>query len=112
MREGILKVSDLVQRLICLFSEGWHLTRNHRSWALGMALVLPGLAAAQTVRIGSEFRVNTYTTSYQEHPSIARNASGEFIVVWQSFGHDGSGFGIFGKRYDPNGVPLGGEFQI
>ena len=66
----------------------------------------------QTARIGPEFRVNTYTTSYQEAPRIARNSSGEFIVVWQSWTQDGSGFGVFGQHFDASGVALGGEFQV
>ena len=34
--------------------------------------------------LGPEFRVNTYTTSHQRHPSVASDASGNFVVVWQS----------------------------
>jgi hypothetical protein len=37
----------------------------------------------------------------------------EIIVVWQSQGQDGSGFGIFGRGFDSSGVPDdGGEAQI
>ena len=60
---------------------------------------------------GSEFRVNTYTTSSQYAPSIAMDLTGDFVVVWQSY-QDGSGYGIFGQRYDSSGTKQGSEFQI
>ena len=61
--------------------------------------------------LGSEFRVNTITSGQQEHPSVAMDATGRFVVVWQRPG-DGSGSGIFGQRFESAGEPLGGEFQI
>jgi len=67
---------------------------------------------AQTMRVGPEFRVNTYTTSYQEQPRIARNGTGAFVVVWQSRLQDGSASGIYGRRYDAAGTALGPEFQV
>ena len=51
--------------------------------------------------LGPEFRVNTYTTSFQRYPSVAAAGSGDFVVVWQSLDQDGSGEGIFGERYRP-----------
>jgi hypothetical protein len=60
---------------------------------------------------GGEFRVNTYVTGNQLYPSVASNPLGDFVVVWQS-GHDGSGYGIFGQRFDASGTPQGSEFQI
>lgn len=50
-------------------------------------------------RIGGEFQANTYTEDFQFDPSIAMNASGDFVVVWVSGGQDGSGRGIFGQRF-------------
>lgn len=61
---------------------------------------------------GSEFQVNTYTTSYQNSPVIAVDADGNFVVVWRSSFQDGSGGGTFGQRYSSAGSPLGGEFQV
>jgi hypothetical protein len=63
--------------------------------------------------LGSEFPVNSYTTGVQQHPSIAMDgASGRFVVVWQSALQDGSGAGVFGRRFDADGSPLGVEFQV
>ena len=50
--------------------------------------------------LSSDFRVNTYTTSAQREPSVAADSSGNFVVVWESYGQDGpSGWGVFGQRY-------------
>lgn len=62
--------------------------------------------------LGSEFRVNTYTTGYQEFPAIAMDDSGDFVIVWVSSNQDGSGDGIFGQRYNSSGQPVGGEFRV
>jgi hypothetical protein len=62
--------------------------------------------------LGSEFRVNSVTASYQHFPAVSCGPSGNFVVVWQSYAQDGSAAGIFGQRYDEGGVPLGNEFRI
>ena len=58
-----------------------------------------------------DVRANTYTTSSQVGPSVARDGLGRFVIVWDSFGQDGSDFGVFGQRYSDGGAPLGTEFQ-
>ncbi|NGX62238.1 MAG: hypothetical protein K940chlam9_01733 [Chlamydiae bacterium] len=50
--------------------------------------------------VGSEFQVNTYTTSAQNSPSITALSDGGFVVTWQSNGQDGDSEGIYGQRYD------------
>jgi hypothetical protein len=62
--------------------------------------------------LGSEFRLNTYTTSYQYLPSVASDAAGNFVAAWQSIGQDGSSYGIFAQRLALPPVPLGDEFRI
>ncbi len=62
--------------------------------------------------LGAEFQVNTFFTGPQYEPAIAAGPDGEYVVVWQSYGQDGSGFGIFGQRYDAGGMALGGEFPV
>ncbi len=61
---------------------------------------------------GSEFQVNTYTTSHQLFPAVAAATDGSFMVAWSSLGQDGSSYGIFAQRYDDLGNPLGSEFQV
>lgn len=59
-----------------------------------------------------EFQVNTTTADRQDYPRVASDPSGNFFVVWQSNGQDGSDFGIVGRRYAAAGTPLGGEMSI
>ncbi len=49
--------------------------------------------------LGSEFRVNTYTTSDQRTPAVAVDASGDVVVAWSSDGQDGSLWGVHAQRY-------------
>jgi hypothetical protein len=67
---------------------------------------------AQLIPSGTEFQVNTYTTDLQRRPAVASQGSGEFVVVWQSYGQDGSDNGVFGHRFNSVGDPLGTEFQV
>src|SRR5262249_3511343 len=62
--------------------------------------------------LGGEFEVNSYTTGDQGEPSVGADGAGNFVVVWDSGFQDGSYLGVFGRRYDASGVPLGGEFQV
>jgi len=62
--------------------------------------------------LGPEFQVNQVTTGDQRNPTISHDSSGGFVAVWNSFGQDGSSDGVFGRRFDSSGSPLGGEFQL
>lgn len=61
---------------------------------------------------GLASRVNTYTTSAQSLPSVAMDATGDFVIAWQSYTQDGSGYGIYAQRYNSAGVAQGAEFQV
>ena len=62
--------------------------------------------------LGGEFHVNTYTTGIQALPQVASDPNGNFVVVWNSYGQDGSHYGVFGRRYNAAGQPQGGEFAV
>jgi len=62
--------------------------------------------------LGAEFQVNQYTTSSQSRPRISHDSSGGFVLAWHSSGQDGSSYGIFGRRFDSSGNPLGADFQV
>ncbi|MCA9049660.1 MAG: hypothetical protein KDA89_13085, partial [Planctomycetaceae bacterium] len=57
-------------------------------------------------------QVNQTSAGTQSNPQVAFDGAGNFIVVWQSQDQDGSGYGIFARRYDSDGAPLGNEFQV
>lgn len=60
----------------------------------------------------SNIAVNDSTVGYQGHPDVAMDASGNFVIVWQSAGYDGDGNGIFAKVYNSNGTVAVSEFQV
>jgi hypothetical protein len=64
------------------------------------------------VPVGPEFRVNTYTTGHQYAPAVGSDPSGNFVVVWNDSGQDGSYTGVFAQRYASSGAPLGPEFRV
>ncbi len=79
----------------------------------GGNLLLPFSVASGSVGAqGGEFRVNTFTANRQLHPSAAMDASGDFVVAWQSFNQDFFGYSVFAQRYNAAGVPQGGEFRV
>jgi VCBS repeat-containing protein len=62
--------------------------------------------------LGDEFQINN-NTSFQQHPvNVSALYDGGWIVTWGSENYDGSGFGIFGQRYNRLGDSVNGEFQI
>ena len=62
---------------------------------------------------GGEFQVNQYTTGRQSSAAVALAPGGEFFVVWTgASGQDGSGTGLFARRYDANGNAAGNEFRV
>ncbi|HRM67977.1 MAG TPA: PKD domain-containing protein, partial [Thauera phenylacetica] len=56
--------------------------------------------------------VNTWTPNEQSQPAMARLADGGYVTVWTSQGQDGWGYGVFGQRYDAQGVAVGNQFQV
>ncbi|NTW54978.1 MAG: DUF4347 domain-containing protein, partial [Chlorobaculum sp.] len=62
--------------------------------------------------VGVEFLVNTTKTYTQSAPSVTALADGGFVVVWNSSGQDGDGYGIYGQRYNAAGARSGSELAI
>jgi hypothetical protein len=62
--------------------------------------------------LGPAFSVNTYTPNRQLQPAVAMDADGDFVVVWSSYGQDGSDYGVYAQRFDANGVRRGSEFRV
>ena len=74
--------------------------------------VLTLAASGQTPPMPAEFQVNSTTTDAQYSYGIAMDQNGNFVVVWESYGQDGSSYGTFGRRYNPDGTVAGAEFQV
>jgi len=60
--------------------------------------------------LGTEFRVNAFTSGNQSWATVAAAAGGDFVVVWQGV-RAGTGE-IFGQRYESGGQPQGDEFRV
>ena len=68
-------------------------------------------APAVPVRQGSELPVNVTTQGMQWHPAVAFGPDGGFMVVWSgdSPPYDSD---VYGRVYDAQGNPRGGEIRI
>jgi hypothetical protein len=63
-------------------------------------------------KVGSEFKANTTTAYSQAKPRVKYFSDGKFIIIWESFKQDGSGYGMFGKIFNADGTEFSNEFQI
>jgi RHS repeat-associated protein len=86
----------------------------HPSAVTGVNESFPELIVTNDARVGvgSEYRVNTYTTGNQTNGVIARDRDGDTVVAWVSAGQDGSGKGVYAQRYNSVGTPMGPEFRV
>jgi hypothetical protein len=64
------------------------------------------------VPLGSQFVVNATTAGCQQRPAVAADRAGNFVVAWESEGQDGSGLGVFARRFASDGSALGGEILV
>jgi uncharacterized delta-60 repeat protein len=62
--------------------------------------------------VGGESRINTVTAFDQTRVSSTALNDGGYLLVWQSNRQDGSGFGVYGQRYDAMGQAVGSEFLV
>ncbi|WP_406700929.1 Ig-like domain-containing protein [Singulisphaera sp. Ch08] len=60
---------------------------------------------------GGEVRVNTTTADVQVNPAVAIDASGDFVVTWESY-NGASGYDIFAQRFNAAGAAQGVEFRV
>ncbi len=60
---------------------------------------------------GANFRVNDDSgSSYQDDPSVAVDASGNFVVVWHDYRNDDRD--IYAQRYSSSGTKSGANFRV
>ena len=67
---------------------------------------------AQISTTGSEVVVNTTTANDQQHPGVATDSLGNYVVVWESFAEDGDQYGIYYQRYNAGGTANGSQTQV
>jgi len=61
---------------------------------------------------GGEIMVNVTTAGHQRQPALAALYNGGFVAAWASRGQDGSGWGVYARRFRSNGKPVGGEIAV
>jgi hypothetical protein len=60
-----------------------------------------------------EILVNSTTANNQRDPAVAMDATGNFVVAWNSFDQDQAGTnGIYAQRFSSTGTPAGTEFPV
>ncbi|MBQ6827187.1 MAG: trypsin-like serine protease, partial [Thermoguttaceae bacterium] len=52
-------------------------------------------------------RVNIETDKDQQYAAVAMDADGDVVVVWESYDQDGSGWGVYGRRFMTDGSSFG-----
>jgi hypothetical protein len=62
--------------------------------------------------LGPSSKVNSFSAGFQGYAAVAGLPTGEFVVVWQSEGQDGSFNGIYAQRFDARGRRAGREFRV
>lgn len=59
-----------------------------------------------------ELRANATTSGNQSQPAVAVAADGSFLVAWTSDQGDGSGYGVFARRFDAAGNATTGDIVV
>ena len=71
--------------------------------ALVAILFAPGAVQAQLTAAGSETQANITTNNSQQLPAIAMDENGRFQIAWESHEEDGSGYGIYTRKFTASG---------
>ncbi|OAI52677.1 hypothetical protein AYO47_01160 [Planctomyces sp. SCGC AG-212-M04] len=81
--------------------------------------IMARLFNADGTPAGDAFRVNTTTADFQTQPTVAMNASGEFVISWinervwtTQYGGQDTWENIYARRFDADGTALGDDFRV
>lgn len=88
--------------LLALAACGGGTTSNFASTTVSKARLVPG----------SEFHINTSSSSSGQFPSVTGLKNGGYVVTWESLEGSPQGYVVYGQRYDSLGNTAGDEFQI
>jgi S-layer family protein len=94
-----------------LLAHGVTALKSCLAFAFPLAVLWPHGLFAQ-VPAGGEVQIDSWSADSEHRPQVAVEPDGDFVVVWESRGQDGSGLGLFGRRFDAAGAPRGSEFPI
>ncbi len=74
--------------------------------------IVAQLEAPDGSTLGPVTGVSSDPSVLHKLPQVARERGGSFLVVWQSENLDGSLWGVYARRYNPAGLPLGEPFPV
>ena len=105
--------SDQTNPFVTALSDGGFLITYNSSGQDGSGVgIYAQRYTVNGISSGAAFKVNTYTSSDQLYGADDLLSDGSNIIVWQSYGQDGSGWGVYGQHYAANGSAIGSEFMI
>ncbi|HOY59042.1 MAG TPA: thrombospondin type 3 repeat-containing protein [Verrucomicrobiota bacterium] len=96
---------------VAMFSDGAAIV-VWQGGAVGFPDVFARYLAADGTFATADIRVNSFTRDRQERPQVAVLKGDTAVVVWASYGQDGSHYGVYGQRLDARGKKIGGEFLV
>jgi hypothetical protein len=86
------------------------------TWASSSVGIFAARFNAAGAMQGVPFRVDLSTGIGANHPSVAMDAFGRFVISWDEGDNHGSGdsdhYGTFAKRFNADGTPNGARFQV
>jgi hypothetical protein len=68
--------------------------------------------AINVVRVETEQKVNQTIDNQQTDASLTALTGGGWVVTWTSLGQDGSGYGIYQRKYNADGSTAGADIQV
>ncbi len=91
--------------------------RRFNTWSHTGPQVLEQRILLSGTPIVSELRLNATThlpqiSDSRANQTVAGLPGGGFVSVWESLRQDGSGWGVFGQRFDGTGNRMGAVFQV
>jgi hypothetical protein len=111
-RSGVFQVSPDSGTLVAADAQGNFVAVWADTTGTTSATVYARLFDASGQPLGAQFQVDQEATGRQESPAVAMNASGAFVITWESFGEAGNTPGIYARQFSPAGVALGNEFLV
>ena len=89
----------------------FHTSRSIRTLGYTLGALFFGLTefASAGMPVGTEFQINESTQGSQHQPTLARNASGQTMVLWKQDGQHEHLPALVAQRFDTTGNPTGSE---
>lgn len=85
---------------------------THKSAVHAQRFQLPQTAPDFLVGPEGEIVLSNFRALEEAPAAAAADAEGNYVVTWQSYGQDGSGLGIYARRFDTTGLPLEDAFLV